>query len=308
MGVKFLSGDHHHHHHGDDVQNNPNQHQKCCDNCDSDPQVTAPHCVGCIDDPVAELNEWHQRAEQEIQGNLDDNNVRTSASSDNFNDNSSGGESSKEGEYEEQGNDVSRKQGSDENNDTFDDQRGSKTVVQTSISIENTPHTKDVLSSSSAASEKEKKKLVRMGLNTALAIGLHNFPEGLATFVTALHDPTVGVVLAVAIGIHNIPEGLCVALPIYYATGNRVKAFIWGCLSGISEPIAALLGWAVLANSFSGDAYAILFGLMSGMMVIISLKELIPTAHRYDVEDTVVTYSVIAGMAVIALSLVLFRL
>mmetsp|Transcript_8954 Transcript_8954/g.19049 ORF Transcript_8954/g.19049 Transcript_8954/m.19049 type:complete len:148 (-) Transcript_8954:1964-2407(-) len=146
-----------------------------------------------------------------------------------------------------------------------------------------------------------------MGLNTALAIAIHNFPEGLATFVAALDDPSVGVVLGIAIGIHNIPEGLCVALPTYYATGNRCKAFMWGCLSGASEPIAALLGWLVLANSMSDNVYAILFGLVSGMMVIISLKELIPTAHRYDSDDTVVTYSVIAGMAIIALSLVLFK-
>lgn len=147
-----------------------------------------------------------------------------------------------------------------------------------------------------------------MGLSTAVAIALHNFPEGLATFVAALDDPNVGAVLAVAIGIHNIPEGLCVALPIYYATGNRWKAFMWGCLSGLSEPVAALLGWAVLARAMSDEAYAVLFGLVSGMMVIISLKELIPTAHRYDPEDSVVTYSLIAGMAIISLSLVLFKL
>ena len=154
----------------------------------------------------------------------------------------------------------------------------------------------------------EKKKLVKMGISTALAISLHNFPEGLATFVAALDDPAVGGVLALAIGIHNIPEGLCVSLPIYYATGNRQKAFLWGILSGLSEPIAALLGWAVLASSFSENLYAVMFGIVSGMMVIISIKELIPTAHRYDPEDTVVTLSVIAGMVIIALSLVLFTL
>ena len=156
--------------------------------------------------------------------------------------------------------------------------------------------------------EIEQKKLVKMGLSTAVAIALHNFPEGLATFVAALDDPSVGAVLAIAIGIHNIPEGLCVALPIYYATGNRWKAFMWGCLSGLSEPVAALLGWLVLAKAMGENVYAILFGLVSGMMVIISLKELIPTAHRYDPQDTVVTYSVIGGMVIIALSLALFKL
>lgn len=157
-----------------------------------------------------------------------------------------------------------------------------------------------------AAAAEENRKLAKMGINTAIAIGLHNFPEGLATFVAALDDPRVGAVLAIAIGIHNIPEGLCVALPIYYATGNRMKAFLWALLSGASEPLAALLGWAVLANSFSDHMYAVLFGLVAGMMVIISIRELLPTAHRYDPEDTVVTYSFIIGMGIMALSLVLF--
>lgn len=154
----------------------------------------------------------------------------------------------------------------------------------------------------------EQEKLMRMSIHTALAIALHNFPEGLATFVAALNDTKVGAVLAVAIAIHNIPEGLCVAMPIYYATANRWKAFAWGVLSGVSEPIAALLGWAVLANVVSDVAYAVLFGLVSGMMVIISVRELLPTAHRYDPEDSVVTNSFIVGMAIMALSLVLFNI
>lgn len=99
---------------------------------------------------------------------------------------------------------------------------------------------------------------------------------------------------------------MCVALPVYYATGSRWKAFGWALLSGASEPFAALLGWAVLATSFSDTMYAVLFGIVSGMMVIISVKELLPTAHRYDPEDTVVTYSFMGGMAIMALSLVLF--
>lgn len=161
---------------------------------------------------------------------------------------------------------------------------------------------------SSEEKDDDHKKLMRMSLNTALAIGLHNFPEGLATFVATLSDPSVGAVLATAIAIHNIPEGLCVAMPIYYATGNKMKAFGWALVSGVAEPIAALLGWAVLANSFSDLSYAILFGIVAGMMVIISARELLPTAHRYDPEDSVVTYSFMVGMAIMATSLVLFIL
>ena len=156
--------------------------------------------------------------------------------------------------------------------------------------------------------KKEKKKLLHMGLSTAVTIGLHNFPEGLAAFVAALGDVRVGFVFALAIAIHNIPEGLCVALPIYYGTKSRWKAFGWACLSGMSEPLGALLGWAILVHHFTPTVYAILFGIVAGMMVFIVMKEIVPTAHRYDPEDTVVTYCIITGMALMAMSLVLFAL
>jgi ZIP family zinc transporter len=159
---------------------------------------------------------------------------------------------------------------------------------------------------SSADAADNERKLVRMGLNTALAIGIHNFPEGLATFVGAMDDPAVGVTLAIAIAIHNVPEGLCVAIPIFYATGDRKKAFMWAMLSGITEPIGALFGWLILANAMDDTMYGILFGVVGGMMVTICLHELLPTAHRYDKNDEVVTLSCIAGMGIMALSLCLF--
>jgi len=153
-------------------------------------------------------------------------------------------------------------------------------------------------------------KLERMGLNTALAIGLHNLPEGLATFIATLGDPTVGITLAVAIAIHNIPEGLCVALPVYYAKGRRFTAFLWGILSGLSEPVGAIIGYLIIkfsGNDLDQTVYGVLFGLVAGMMVAIVLYELVPTAHRYDPEDKVATNSCVAGMAIMALSLILFR-
>jgi len=174
-------------------------------------------------------------------------------------------------------------------------------------SIEKKSGEEEVVDEENVAVVQEQERLHKMGLNTAIAIGLHNFPEGLATFVAALQDPKVGAVLAIAIAIHNIPEGLCVALPIYYASGNRMKGFLWALLSGASEFVAALLGWAILANVFSESAYAVLFGLVGGMMIMISVKELLPTAHVYDKEDTVVTYSFIFGMIIMALSLCLFQ-
>ena len=150
------------------------------------------------------------------------------------------------------------------------------------------------------------KRLESMGMMTALAIGIHNFPEGLATFVATLDDPAVGASLAIAIAIHNIPEGLCVSIPIYFATGDRWKAFRWALLSGVSEIVGALLGWALLKDHFDNLLYGIVFGMVAGMMIMICLNELIPTAHRYDPRDRVVTKSIVAGMAVMAASLCLF--
>lgn len=130
--------------------------------------------------------------------------------------------------------------------------------------------------------KEEARQLMHMGAATALAIAIHNFPEGLVTFVAYTHDPAVGVVLAIGIGIHNIPEGLCVAMPIYYATGNRWKAFMWGILSGVSEPIGALIGYLVLKGNMSGNTHGVMFGLVAGIMTLIAADELLPTAHRYD--------------------------
>jgi len=148
-----------------------------------------------------------------------------------------------------------------------------------------------------------------MGLKTALAIAIHNLPEGLATFVATLAEPSVGVTLAVAIAIHNIPEGLCVALPIYYASGSRHLGFFWALISGISEPIGALIGYLVIKGSgedMDQTVYGLLFGVVGGMMIMIVLLELIPTALRYDPADRFVTNSLVLGMVVMAVSLVLF--
>eukprot|EP00177_Eucheuma_denticulatum_P004276 GFKZ01007757.1.p1 GENE.GFKZ01007757.1~~GFKZ01007757.1.p1 ORF type:complete len:396 (+),score=50.00 GFKZ01007757.1:100-1188(+) len=149
--------------------------------------------------------------------------------------------------------------------------------------------------------------LIRMGIFAGLALAFHNFPEGLATFVAVLEDPSVGASVAIAIGIHNIPEGICVAMPIYYATGSKGKAFFWATLSGMTELVGALLGWLVLRKVFTKLVYGVLFGVVAGMMVYISLKELLPSAHRYDPEDKVTTIGLVIGMAIMALSLVLFQ-
>ncbi|MCP4691738.1 MAG: zinc transporter ZupT [Desulfobacterales bacterium] len=148
-------------------------------------------------------------------------------------------------------------------------------------------------------------KLLRMGLFTALAIGIHNFPEGLATFMAALADPSLGVSIAIAIAIHNIPEGIAVSVPVYYATGDRKKAFRLSFLSGLAEPVGALIGFLLLMSFFNEMMFGVIFAMVAGIMVFISLDELLPTAHKYG-EYHLVIYGVAGGMLVMALSLLLF--
>lgn len=151
----------------------------------------------------------------------------------------------------------------------------------------------------------ENGKLMRMGVLSALAIGIHNFPEGLATFTAALQDPSLGGAIAVAIGIHNIPEGIAVAVPVYFATGSRKKAFGYSFLSGISEPMGALAGYFLLRSFFNETIFGILFAMVAGIMVFISFDQLLPTAEEYG-EHHLAVYGLIAGMAVMAVSLLLF--
>lgn len=147
--------------------------------------------------------------------------------------------------------------------------------------------------------------LLRMGLFSALAIGIHNFPEGLATFTSAVQDPTLGLSIAIAIAIHNIPEGIAVSVPIFFATGSRRKAFTYSFLSGLSEPVGALVGYILLRQFFNEAMFGILFAGVAGIMVYISLDELLPTAEKYG-EHHIAIFGVIAGMVVMALSLLLF--
>jgi zinc transporter, ZIP family len=155
------------------------------------------------------------------------------------------------------------------------------------------------------------RKLLRMGLFTALAIAIHNLPEGLATFLAALEDPALGVAIAVAIALHNIPEGIAVSVPIFYATGKRKKAFFYSLLSGLAEPVGAVIGYLVLLFFFGAGSgvipsqvMGVLFSGVAGIMVFISLDELLPTSRAYGKgHDSI--YGLLAGMAVMALSLLL---
>ncbi len=147
-----------------------------------------------------------------------------------------------------------------------------------------------------------KEGLMRLGIMSAFAIAIHNFPEGLATFVTAMNDPELGVSIAIAIAIHNIPEGIAVAVPIYYATQSKGKAFTHSLLSGLAEPAGALAGFFLLSFLFNDSFLGIILAGVAGIMVYISLDELLPTAEKYG-EHHPAIIGVIAGMAVMGISL-----
>lgn len=179
-------------------------------------------------------------------------------------------------------------------------------LIDKFIPDEENPHEMpDMAEIEDMADKKKKDELYRMGMFSALAVAIHNFPEGLATFIGALEDPTMGISIGVAIAIHNIPEGIAVSVPLYYATGDKKKALFYSFSSGISEPLGALVGYFILRQFLNDAMFGIIFAMVAGIMVYISLDELLPTAEKYG-EHHIAIYGLIAGMAVMALSLILF--
>ncbi len=145
------------------------------------------------------------------------------------------------------------------------------------------------------ASEDERRKLGRSGLMFALAIGIHNFPEGLATFAGGLSGMDVALPLTCAIALHNIPEGIAIAVPIFYATGNRKKAFMYSLFSGLAEPVGALIGFLILMPFLSATLLAILFAIVAGIMIYITFDELLPMAETYG-QHHIVLAGLLLGM------------
>lgn len=162
---------------------------------------------------------------------------------------------------------------------------------------------KDILDPQAKDLADKKPELMRMGVFTAVAIAVHNFPEGIATFMAAMADPALGVSIAIAIAIHNIPEGISVSVPIFFATNNRKKAFIYSFLSGMAEPLGALVGYFILLPFLSESMLGIVFAAVAGIMIYISFDELLPMAREYDQGHTAI-FGVITGMAVMAVSLI----
>jgi ZIP family zinc transporter len=159
-------------------------------------------------------------------------------------------------------------------------------------------------SASGAPMGPPKKSLARVGTLTALAIAIHNFPEGMATLVSALTDPTLGVSVAVAVAIHNIPEGISVAVLVFFATGKRHTAFLHSFASGLAEPLGALVAYSMLMHFLDDAVVGVLLAGVAGIMVFISFDELLPTAREYDQGHAEIT-GIVVGMAVMAASLAL---
>ncbi|WP_321470521.1 zinc transporter ZupT [Halarcobacter sp.] len=153
---------------------------------------------------------------------------------------------------------------------------------------------------------KNKQTLHRTGVFTALAIGIHNFPEGFATFISSLNDISIGITIALAIAIHNIPEGMAISLPIYHATNNKKKAFWYSTLSGFAEPIGAILGFFLLYPIMGEATLGVTFGIVAGIMIYISFDELLPAARVYGNAHTTIL-GLVLGMFIMALSLLTFN-
>lgn len=148
--------------------------------------------------------------------------------------------------------------------------------------------------------------MMRTGMFTALAITIHNFPEGIATFATAMNDINLGIVIAIAIALHNIPEGISVSMPIYCATGSKKTALKYSFISGIAEPLGAVIAYLILMPFLSDSLLAILLAVVAGIMVYISVDEIIPAAYSYG-KSHIVIIGVTFGMAIMALSMILMR-
>jgi FtsP/CotA-like multicopper oxidase with cupredoxin domain/zinc transporter ZupT len=153
----------------------------------------------------------------------------------------------------------------------------------------------------------EKKEYERAGIMTGVAIAIHNFPEGLALFVSSLQGLRTGMVLAIGIILHNLPEGAAIAAPVYYATGSKCEAFKWTLLSGIAQPLGALIGWAAVSGGLTPALQASLFAGVGGMLMCITTKELLPGAFKFDPDGKYFTLSIFVGTGIIAFSLILIH-
>ena len=179
-------------------------------------------------------------------------------------------------------------------------------IIDKVIPMRENPHEMMRLEQMNEGCLKRNPRLLRVGLFTAVALGVHNFPEGIATFMAGMTDLTVGISIAVAVAIHNIPEGRAVSVPVYFATGSRRKALLWSVLSGFSEPLGAVAGYFIISFFRSEVALGYVFAIVAGIMVYIAFDELLPAAHKYG-KHHVAIYGLLSGIIVIGISLIMLH-
>jgi len=170
------------------------------------------------------------------------------------------------------------------------------------------PHGDEVTGACETDPIKNEKELKRTGIMSAVALAVHNFPEGIVVFIAGVHDPAMGIAIAFAIIMHNIPEALAMAAPIYYATGSKAKAFLISLGAGLVQPIGALVAWFFLQNIFDEieNVFGIIFAVVAGIMVFVAVHQLLPAAHKFGKHHLVMKW-LFAGMAVMAVSLVVLH-
>jgi zinc transporter, ZIP family len=179
-------------------------------------------------------------------------------------------------------------------------------LIDKVIPMKDNPHEMMRLEQMNESCQKRNPRLLRVGIFTAIALGIHNFPEGIATFMAGMSDLTVGISIAVAVAIHNIPEGIAVSVPVFYATGSRRQALKWSVLSGFAEPVGALAGFFII-SFFKGDVVlGYVFAIVAGIMVYIAFDELLPAAHKYG-KHHVAIYGLVSGIIVIGISIILLQ-
>ncbi|MFQ5820037.1 MAG: zinc transporter ZupT [Candidatus Heimdallarchaeota archaeon] len=164
------------------------------------------------------------------------------------------------------------------------------------------PH--EFVGEESIGQSKTNPELLRTGKLTALGVAIHNFPEGLFTFVGTLVSIKIGILLAIAVSMHNIPEGISVSFPIYWATGDRLEALKLSFLSGLAEPLGALIGGVILLQFLNETVLGLTIALVAGIMIFLSFDELLPVAHKHG-ESHAASIGVISGMIIMVITLIL---
>jgi len=200
-----------------------------------------------------------------------------------------GGGASNEGRSNSEDSDVPHPQAEVQSQSTPPVPGGAKAINPSSVSH----HSRDV---------------IKVGLSTGLALALHNFPEGMATFFSTISDPSFGISIAVAVAVHNIPEGIAVSVPIYYATGSKWKAFLYSLLTGMAEPVGGLVAYLFLVSfDMNKTVFGVILGMVAGIMVLVATHSILPLAFRSEVKTYVVSLSVFLGMVIMSISLVVLK-